>query len=1161
MDKRFTLPTKSSRVDELDPYEIGRDHLVLADKKNPPKYNITIPRFDPEQWVVDYNALMVATIIPIGSRSFKVPAQWRTNADFLGVRWMSADTFNHVYFQYQTNNDYSRMVVAFRANPSEPDKFTVTLTADGEPKTHRLAPYAINPVTGMYECLDKLYGTGKTYPANIIKSKEFNIPEDEMVASHGTKDYIFILNFGDLRTLSSFNGPIISPKNISMISFDCVEASHGLGKEAYVAEMVDLGNGKTRIELGGINTNAVLTPGDKLQAVWRWHAPGSEEEFSREDEFLVESFTGFGTSAFSVIVTGSLPGVFAGCDAFYGRYLQQGTPVVITDSVKYFTDFTMTGGVQTVNKRNYPQKVNGMGMTSGFDDGYNLTPERQVKMTHALGYRNWWTTYVGMSHYFNGRTAYQHKVTGELTVENIVLEFPVMYAGEAQSKIHFIYGAYPEQGYASLRKNLSDLFGSGLGNILPIDGATSSTSTERMAAVDPAGDLYWWDLEANKPGPAFDNMVAAAGDHVPRAVVWAQGDQDSIIFASVVDRTPMPSLARSKAATEAVFAKMRELWGAGLKIFVQEQGLGWGLSIPSQPNIPILMGQPTYLDVQANTWGDLVFTWLSYGDDPRNFRYRVEIYHPTRPTQILRSIEVPGTQIDSRGLIYCDYANEVNVPDAISVFGDQFPWNFLRWRVVRTDSALVASAISESTIVPDNNAFVKKVIGCGINSLIGGYFNDLSDPSNPGGTGKPGRKDLVAASTFRSTFASNAGLRNVEVMPVMLVVGSSPINPMPYQAGFPLDNYWWNPTTNAPGPDLVYADNIVKTLGRPLDYFIESGPGETTGVPYAPEEDRPAILAAWRTSNIAMLNWMRANWGNPSLEIWFQGASTSWWGDFIPPQEVNWLGANLIRTLQTYMAENDPGFKLGSYVTNGGSYVSYLNEMDDGLGWVHYSLDAYHSTAREMATNMATDTNIALLPPPTWVTMHPPANISAVRQAGGDILITWDVGSSPDAYIYKNLHAATMGVISEGSLTTNSYVFTVADQLAAYGVQAGYIIFEVGEYIIEGNITGPLGRYEAATTEPNVPVPQNLIGSRNEAGDITFVWDVVAGATAYTITNFHAGTGAILKTENVTVATWVWTYAQQVADYGFGAGYVHFEVSAIVNGITGPAAYFNDSIA
>lgn len=45
--------------------------------------------------------------------------------------------------------------------------------------------------------------------------------------------------------------------------------------------------------------------------------------------------------------------------------------------------------------------VNELRMTNGYDDTYNLTPERLVRNVWLLGYRKWFNHYVGMSHYFS----------------------------------------------------------------------------------------------------------------------------------------------------------------------------------------------------------------------------------------------------------------------------------------------------------------------------------------------------------------------------------------------------------------------------------------------------------------------------------------------------------------------------------------------------------------------------------------------------------------------------------------------------------------------------------------------------------------------------------------------------------------------------------------
>lgn len=45
--------------------------------------------------------------------------------------------------------------------------------------------------------------------------------------------------------------------------------------------------------------------------------------------------------------------------------------------------------------------VNELRMTNGYDDTYNLCPERLIRNVWQLGYRKWFNHYVGMSHYFS----------------------------------------------------------------------------------------------------------------------------------------------------------------------------------------------------------------------------------------------------------------------------------------------------------------------------------------------------------------------------------------------------------------------------------------------------------------------------------------------------------------------------------------------------------------------------------------------------------------------------------------------------------------------------------------------------------------------------------------------------------------------------------------
>lgn len=1279
-------------------------------------FNTTINRFDSKYWTIDYNALMVGTILQIDERGFKIPAQWRTNSDFMGVRWVSEDTFDHEYFRYATDNNYRDTVLAFRSNPAEPHKFTATIVDGDVPLTYRLVPYALNLATNRYEPLDPDYNTGRTYPIGIIRPQaEWTpIPDEEMAPYKGRRDYIYIIDFSDMRMFSRFNGPRIAAENIASISFDTVELSHGLGKDAMVQSMEQIGD-RVKVTITGATPGAVLTPGDNLsvlgkfrtktgavagsngwgsgveqdpkfvyynQGSWpvrRW--PGSEsktiqalftspvmqemaplddtvrptvdlqifksfkgaddgndnfeyweirtntgplpvtaieqlsfsgtqavfritfdtrgtrletdlddaikindgkqyewieywtltypayEITTQEMQFTVEEWSGFGTGQLTVWYTGDLVGGFVSCETFYSRYLQTPAPVQVVDTIKYYVDMTTTGARRTLRAKSYPQPAHSLMMTSGFDDGYNLTPARQVDMVHALGYRGFWTKYLGMSHYFNGRTAYQDKVTGEIVpIQGANLDVSVMFAGDHSASAHFTQGLQPYRGADAFQQKAGELFGVAPGQVVIVNGTTPSSAADRAAALYPedpvydpsaglTGGLWWWDLEADEPGPALRNCVNMADPSAPPvAVVWACAQQDYQAIASPGDRSPRPTVSRTIEATRRVISYIRGKWGSAVPVLLQGTGWTWGTD-----SVAAEAGTPMYLGCSRNGWGDVVFTWLAYQEDPADVTYEIQIFDPNNPLQILRRYDVPGSNVHG-GLITFDWTVELNVEPAVEVFGDQFPWAYVKWRVLRKVPDIESvywpfSKMMEMNVPVDNAGIVKKMCIMGINSLIGGYFNDLSDPLNPGGTGNPGRKDVVAASTFRRTLAQNAGLRDVEVMPVMTVVGSSPINPMPYQPGFPEDNYWWNPDTNQPGPNLIMADEIVRELGMPPSIFTESGPGETTGINFAPIEEKPLVLERFRTSNIAMLAWMRENWGNPELQIWFQGATTSFWGD-PPPAETNAEGTQLLRDVQTSMSKEGIGFKMGSYVPNSNLYTTYRNEMAEGLGWIHYTVEGYHAAAAEMGEAIALDINRAY-DEPIWAQLRQPKDLVPV-QAADDIRFQWTARPGYNTFYYRNLRGDNGAVISQGVITGPQLVFTAAQQIAAYGQLATYVVFEVSEYVLD--TAGPTARYVGAPVADADLLPvANLLATKQLNDDVTLTWDVRSGYNSFYYRNLRADNAAVISQGVITGGSYNFDRAAQVAEYGFSVLYTHFQIAEYdpVDGTTGPFVEWN----
>ena len=683
------------------------------------------------------------------------------------------------------------------------------------------------------------------------------------------------------------------------------------------------------------------------------------------------------------------------------------------------------------------------------------------------------------------------------------------------------------------------------------DRPSLSIPTQLVATLDFKDDVR---LYSDAHGPEFTRLYTVydpSGNHVLRQYTEQPGKNYAIYPKA--DYTEDFGFTPGYAVYDVMSIRNKRYLSDRSALLAQD--------IIEDPSI-------THSTISKSNWGDVVIAATpNHGEVVSTQTYYFDLMHPENPTEIMRTIVVDGATNVS-GEIFADYSVELNVPDTVAIYSSPAPWSFMRWklRAKKTGSIYEPELIGlyEAIITENNATFVKQVCILGINSLIGGYFNDLSDPLNPGGTGVPGRKDVVAASTFRKTLAQTAGLRDVEVMPVMAVVGSSPINPMPYQSGFPLTNYWWDPVNKIPGPDLIYANDIVTALGVPPTFFIECGPGETTGISFAPVEQRPDILTAWRQSNIEMLAWMRANWGNPTMPVWFQGATTSWWGTPPPPMEVNAEGARLIRDLQTAMSLEGIGFKMGSYVPDSNLYATFRDEMAEGMGWVHYSVEGYHAAAADMGQAIGANINRALNPP-AWTTMRQPQDLAGSKKAEtGLITMTWDARAGITNWWYVNRNAGTNAIISQGPLSAPEYNWTAADQIAAYGTETSYMLFEISEYVLAEDLIGPATNWnDSVTVIAELEVPTSVAGAKSTStGNVKMTWAPRSGITNWWYVNRNAGSGAIISQGVLNAPEYNWPAAAQVAEYGFQTSYMQFEISeyVVATSLKGPAAFFNDTV-
>ncbi len=1113
-------------------------------------FNTALPRFDPKFWTVDFNKEMLATITPLSGDTFKVSAQFRSNADFIGVKWTSEDHFDHDYFKYATDNDYTNTILAFRHNPTNPNQFTATISDSSFAWTYRLVPYAL--VGGRYVPLDPLFNTKRTYPASVIKPPaEWTDIPGGLVPYHGRTDYIFILDFDDLRILHFYSGRQIDARAVLEVSFDTLIGSHGLGELTNVESIVQVSHNVVRLTMSNVRIGAKLVPGDKLQVVYRTslRLAGPHQE-----EYEVISSSGFGSGTLTAICKGNvLGGAFLVADAFYGRFLKSICPVALQDYEFYFADLKCSGNRTEILKRNHPQPAHSLMMTSGFDDSYSTSADRQVEMVHALGYRGFWNTYVGMSHYFNARTVWLDSETGTHIPVGNDTAHQILFAGSVGAAAHFTIGDLPNRGIDQFKADLGTHYGIPGGLFSVINGAVANSVVDRACSPDPsdAEGWYWWDLEAGAPGPALEYCVLKAAKSDLTAILWSAGELDAAALEQPGGRVPAPSYTRHEACLRAIFAYMREQWG-DLPIIIQDVAWGWTAARLTAPS-----GQPIYLDASANSWGDIVFTWLSLRFSPVGRTYTVEILPPVGETPV-RTIIVPGTQIDG-GVIYADYPVEQNVLD----WG--FPPNFIRWRV-RDDVGNVSEDWANFPQI-DNAAIVKRTVLFGGQSNAFGHFSQLSGAT----------KADYSAGTFRRHLADLLGLRHVQVMPVNASLGSSAIDRQADDDPVHGANYWWDLgdatyNVDVPGPRTTALIDIVNALGVPVDDLIWSQGENDVGAMDPIAMPRYSTVQRFKDATLRVFAAISSACSNADLPIWIQTIGRGWWGDTPPPEpsEVAGVYYKAARDVQKDLAANSQQIRIGSWPDGLARSQNYIKEVGNP-GWIHYKSAVYHAAATELAESIFNNVDL-VTSAPAWTSLSPPRNIRVTKNSGsGDMTIAWD---DPSGYgrSYGNdygtlndtdwrvtsLHLGTGAVAHVWDTSTRSQVYTLAEQTADYGFGAGYWSGSVQSYDPVNDILGPAANFAGAADSTGGPAPTGLTATKS-GFDVIFGWSGTPGAT-WRVRNYNVGTGVMFSETVVTSMTYNFTAAMQGAEYGFGVGFVHYKVAEYEGGDWGAEADFNGAV-
>lgn len=1043
--------------------------FILARNLPEKPFNTHIKRFDPKYWTVDYNAEMVGVILPINDRSFRVPAQWRTNKDFLGVRWQSEDIYSHEYFRYGTDVNYRDTILAFRANPAEPHKFTCTITDVDFAHTYRLTAYVLDPASNRYVPLDTEYNTNRTYPASVFYPEEewTEIPLDEMEYFKGRKDYIFILDFNDLRTSANYKGPLASPLNVSQISFDTVEWQSGLGRDATIFQMNQLRPDYMELLISGSIPGAKLTKGDQLQFTYKYYDPAilwNNGIDSTDQTLVVDDWDGFGTGTLRVRGYGRFKGSLVSCDRLYSRFLQAVTPTAVTDSNKYFVDFKITGVRQTIQKKHYPQPVHSIHMTSGFDDNYPQTPQRQVQMVKDLGYRDFWNVYIGMSHYFSGRCGYRDANTGEFLVMERSQSIYALFAGDQQLGGYFEKGLSPNRGTDTFRAELARLFDVTAGLIEPIKGTQRASAIDR-ACVPPGttGYPYWWDLEANEPGPALKSAIAEVGtNRIPHVIVWGAGTLDLEAIRYGEGRTPRPSLARTMQAARAIWSYMRSHWkNPELPIIIQNQTWAWTNTEGTRP-----AGTPVYTSGAKNSWGDFRARGLLLNQNPAGKALTIETFDPATHAPVLSS--AASGDRTHKGVL----SNSVDIRQLYSTFG--FLPNF--WEFQYRNGSISSATWAGTPELDDSTVREVLPIGGGLN--MAHHFDSYS--------GAGAARALVSANTLRDQAAIHRGWQVDENYPVDATAGWAyyPVdaNADPSGAG------WWNLNAGTPGQAALDLVARARATGRPVQNIVfGAGDKDIEFMRFQGNTD----ASRFQQCLSQMFDWFRAQLGE-NVTVWLQTlGKLLYHEDGGPWTELAIDEYFAYRDAQVAVARAQPLTKIGSWVPQAWDTSKYVGTPDHT--WMEYTPAYNHEVAAEIGQAVAAGYD-RMPDRPAWTYDTRIIWFQGRKDTPGSSTATFVWSGKGTTYRVINTNVATGAIISNQVLTANTFVFTEAEQIAAYGFAASN--FNITVIDVTNGFDGVPYQWSGTIETPALPGALNLNATMDAAEDITVTWDKTNGTPA-----------------------------------------------------------------
>lgn len=324
-------------------------------------------KFHPDLWTTIFNYEAIGVVTSPSDIAMKVTGHFRTQADYIGLRFNSEDFWNHSYVKYATNKSYANVSLSF---------------------------------TPQYLGLVATFNDTELQPSLIIKYGDGSTEKYVTLGMFGVKN-----NNSDL---FNFDGQINLSKTWIDVGSEQVSWTNGTESGTGILGTdydMDYARGIFYTVQGNIPYNADVT----LTYTYNTH-----ENYNLDFNNLYEGVHPNLKTSVSTedILSVTLPVI--------PNYFQVGDLVMTGRSDAFeltIGDMVVVGG--ELNDKPLPMPKNAYRLAEGFDDEYNKNPKRLIESMALLGYEGVINLYIGASHFYD-----KHGTSGQVSVgiESIKLD-------------------------------------------------------------------------------------------------------------------------------------------------------------------------------------------------------------------------------------------------------------------------------------------------------------------------------------------------------------------------------------------------------------------------------------------------------------------------------------------------------------------------------------------------------------------------------------------------------------------------------------------------------------------------------------------------------------------------------------------------------------------